>query len=103
MDEKKLSRRKKAQENEQLPWWKKFIRKFQHTSDSAQLESSESDQQQDISETNQPLSRGRTRFNRETTNEDEKRKRLGRRLNLVILVLVVLIVLVYLFMRFVNF
>lgn len=34
---------------------------------------------------------------------DEKARRLGRKLNKVILVLVILIVLTYLFMRFVNF
>lgn len=39
---------------------------------------------------------------RQATN-DEKARRLGHKLNRVILVLVILIILTYLFMRFVNF
>ncbi len=49
------------------------------------------------------LSRSQVREQSELNDQDEKRKRLGRKLDKVILVLVILIVLVYLFMRFVNF
>ncbi|MFK5705107.1 hypothetical protein ACI3E1_01450 [Ligilactobacillus sp. LYQ139] len=43
------------------------------------------------------------RFAEQQAINDEKTRRLGRKLNRVILVLVILIVLTYLFMRFVNF
>lgn len=102
MDEEKLSRRKNAQKKNSRSWWKKFRRKHDSTQDADQPEDAEK-QQQGTEETMPHLSRSKTRFYKEKNNDDEKRKRLGRRLDLVIVVLVVLIVLVYLFMRFVNF
>ena len=59
--------------------------------------------QANVEQEDHHLSRSQTRLDRQGSNEDDKRRKLGRRLDITIGILIVLIILVYVFMRFVNF
>lgn len=104
-DEEKLSRRKKTQERQSLSWWKKLKKsKTQQKAEQADSTNNEpKEMQANVEQEDHHLSRSQTRLDRQGSNEDDKRRKLGRRLDITIGILIVLIILVYVFMRFVNF
>ncbi|GEN47850.1 hypothetical protein [Ligilactobacillus pobuzihii] len=104
-DEEKLSRRKNTQERQSLSWWKKFKKNKtqQKVEQDDPTNNGPKETQSNVEQEDQHLSRSQTRLDRQGSNEDDKRKKLGRRLDIIIAILIVLIILVYVFMRFVNF
>ncbi|MBN7275157.1 hypothetical protein GNF18_08400 [Ligilactobacillus pobuzihii] len=104
-DEEKLSRRKKTQERQSLSRWKKFKKnKTQQKAEQADPTNNDPNEMQaNVEQEDHHLSRSQTRLDRQGSNEDDKRRKLGRRLDITIGILIVLIILVYVFMRFVNF
>ena len=103
MDEQEnLSRRKKASSKKTKTNWLQKMwqsRKKQ----SAQPEGEQEAEVNSVPTEQEHLSRSQTRQARTDNSEADKKSRLGRRLNFVIIILVLLIIGVYLFIRFVNF
>lgn len=104
-EEENLSRRKKASEKKAAKnWFKKiFSRNKQRKENAAQFNQGDTAEFNSTPTEQEHLSRRKIRKDRAVNGDEEKRKRLGKRLDVVIIILVVLIIAVYLFMRFVNF